>query len=129
MNFFSCVLWIKLCIKHFTCSILFKPSCCTEYRACHNLTHVYTFFHASLPSYKWIRSFSDFLSLLFLAQSYSSFPPELGVLFFVFIMHLEYTLHWQCHIILYCSYTCFLYQCFRNSCQIHLCSQRIKSTK
>lgn len=95
MNF-SYVLWIRLCIKHFTCSILFKPSCCTEYRACHNLTHVYTFFHASLPSYKWIRSFSDFLSLLFLAQSYSSVPPELGVLFFVFIMHLEYTLHWPC---------------------------------
>lgn len=112
------------------CVILFKPSCCgTEYRVCHGLTHVYTYFYALLPLYRWIPSFSDFLSLLFLAQSYSSTPPELGVTFFVFIMHLEYTLHWPCHFILYCSNTRFLYQCFRNSSQIHLCSWHIKCTK
>lgn len=30
---------------------------------------------------------------------------------------------------IYCSYICLLYQCFRNSFQIHLCSWHIKGTK
>ena len=80
-NIFSLVFYVQSpALNHFTCNILFKPSCHDmEHRVSHNLIQIYTPFHTSMgrhtsmPLYGLVPSFSDFLSLFSLGSSILQF--------------------------------------------------------